>query len=162
MGAKFRIGYGFSLGYFTPYTIRSRGTRSTRGYGSLGGETFHRDPPVYAWCNHHLLQRCNLPITYGPPLDEHIDFNEYHVYNFNGSLVDDLEMAVNKGKDISTNPIIKFINNLVSKNYGGWVILSLDDEKIEVIKNISFQYSFLSLLVDGLKMGKIAWGGNII
>ncbi|HFO2610984.1 TPA: hypothetical protein ACHJHU_003900, partial [Escherichia coli] len=43
------------------------------------------------------------------------------------------------------------INNLVSKNYGGWVILSLDDEKIEVIKNISFQYSFLSLLVDGLK-----------
>ncbi|HGY6268365.1 TPA: hypothetical protein ACNR7Y_004408, partial [Escherichia coli] len=45
----------------------------------------------------------------------------------------------------------KFINNLVSKNYGGWVILSLDDEKIEVIKNISFQYSFLSLLVDGLK-----------
>ncbi|EMX2258231.1 TPA: hypothetical protein IRB14_004391, partial [Escherichia coli] len=64
---------------------------------------------------------------------------------------DDLEMAVNKGKDISTNPIIKFINNLVSKNYGGWVILSLDDEKIEVIKNISFQYSFLSLLVDGLK-----------
>ncbi|EFN7079058.1 hypothetical protein EIX23_15365, partial [Escherichia coli] len=44
-----------------------------------------------------------------------------------------------------------FINNLVSKNYGGWVILSLDDEKIEVIKNISFQYSFLSLLVDGLK-----------
>ncbi|OZY08289.1 hypothetical protein CIJ89_16105, partial [Escherichia coli] len=40
---------------------------------------------------------------------------------------------------------------LVSKNYGGGVILSLDDEKIEVIKNISFQYSFLSLLVDGLK-----------
>ena len=116
-----------------------------------GEETFHRDPPAYIWCNHPILQRCNLPITYGPPLDEHIDFNEYHVYNFNGSLVDDLEMAVNKGKVISTNPIIKFINNLVSKNYGGWVILSLDDEKIEVIKNISFQYSFLSLLVDGLK-----------
>lgn len=29
--------------------------------------------------------------------------------------------------------------------------MSLDDEKIEVIKNISFQYSFQSLLVDGLK-----------
>ena len=29
--------------------------------------------------------------------------------------------------------------------------VALDDEKIEVIKNISFQYSFLSLLVDGLK-----------
>ena len=59
-----------------------------------GEETFHRDPPAYIWCNHPILQRCNLPITYGPPLDEHIDFNEYHVYNFNGSLVDDLEMAV--------------------------------------------------------------------
>lgn len=21
-----------------------------------GGETFHRDPPVYAWCNHHLCR----------------------------------------------------------------------------------------------------------
>ncbi len=121
----------FHLDILLPTRFAPEELESTRGYGSLGWGNLSSRPSgirpgvIIIFCRDAIYR-----LLMAHPLDEHIDFNEYHVYNFNGSLVDDLEMAVNKGKDISTNPIIKFINNpRLAKITGGWVILSLDDEK---------------------------------
>jgi len=119
-----------------------------------GEETYSCDPPVYHWRDKLRLEKHTLPLSIEHVLDNNIPRNNYNVFTCKGSSLFELEWAVNQNSDVKTHPIVQFIDTVLI-NWNGWcVILSLDDEKIDIVKKVNNAHMCSSMLLEGLKWTK--------
>ncbi len=102
-----------------------------------GSEHYSRNPAVYKWRNNLKLEKCAWPVIYTRMLDDYINAAQYDALTLKGNPLSELEWVVNSGGGIHGNPVIEFINTL-SANVEGWcLILSFDDEKIDIVKRVN-------------------------
>lgn len=115
-----------------------------------GAERYSQNPAVYKWRNNLKLERCALPVIYTRMLDDYINAAQYDALTLKGNPLSELEWVVNKGGDIHENPVMEFINTL-SANVEGWcLILSFDDEKIDIVKRVNKPFLCSDNLVEAL------------
>ncbi|EDU0978099.1 hypothetical protein DBN05_004709 [Salmonella enterica subsp. enterica serovar Anderlecht] len=79
-----------------------------------GGEKIRREPPVYNWEQKLTFERILCPASYKVVLSAYINIDDYYTFALKGNTISNLEWAVNKNNDVSNDPIIEFINVVLS------------------------------------------------
>lgn len=119
-----------------------------------GEEIYPCDPPVYHWRDKLRLEKNTLPLMVEQRLNHVMACSNYHVFTCKGSSLSELEWAVNHNNDVTTHPIVEFIDTVLI-HWNGWcLILSLDDEKIDRVEYVNNASIHSFILLDGLKWTK--------